>query len=313
MGLFMRQTVLRICLLAAMLFAAACSARPTSQAPSSISPIPGFDHIFVLVLENRSFTDVIGSPHMPRLNGLAKENTLLTQYTGIGHPSLPNYIAMISGDTQGIDKDCKDCFVNAEMLADRLEAAGRNWKTYQEDMPEPCFLGNAGKYVQKHNPFVYFDSIRLDSQRCAENVVALTALDADLASGSLPDFGLIVPNMCNNGHDCASAVADEWIGGMVDTLRQSPAVQQTRYLIVVTYDESASPKGVSGFVRRMTGQATERIATVLISSDVQTGFEDATPYNHYSLLKTILLAWDLPPLGHTADETVHAIRAPWIP
>lgn len=309
----MKQNLLRLCFVAALLFAVECSAQPTAQTPPNNTPIPAFDHIFVLVLENRSFTDVIGSPHMPRFNALAKENTLLTQYTGVAHPSLPNYIAMISGDTQGIDKDCKDCFVNAETLAERLEAAGRSWKTYQEDMPEPCFLGNAGEYVQKHNPFVYFDSIRLDAQRCAESVLPLTALDADLASGSLPDFSLIVPNMCNNGHDCASAVADEWIVRMVDRLRQSPAVQQSRYLIVVTYDESASPKGVSGFFRRVTGRATERIATMLISPDAQAGFEDVTPYNHYSLLKTILLAWDLPPLGHTADETVTAIRAPWIP
>ena len=309
----MKQTILGICLLAVMLLAAACSAQPAAQTPLSDTAIPAFDHIFVLVLENRSFTDVIGSPHMPRFNALAKENTLLTQYTGVTHPSLPNYIAMVSGDTQGIEKDCKDCFVNAETLAERLEAAGRAWKTYQEDMPEPCFLGDAGEYVQKHNPFVYFDAVRMDAQRCAENVVPLTMLDTDLASGSLPNFSLIVPNMCNNGHDCASAVADEWIVGMVDRLRQAPAVQQSRYLIVVTYDESSSPKGVSGFVRRVTGRATERIATVLISPDAQPGFEDATAYNHYSLLKTILLAWDLPALGHTADDTVSAIRAPWKP
>lgn len=309
----MKQTILGICLLAVMLLTAACSAQPVAQTPPSQTAIPAFDHIFVLVLENRSFLDVIGSREMPRLNALAKENTLLTQYTGVAHPSLPNYIAMISGETQGIDKDCKDCFVNAETLAERLEAAGRSWKTYQEDMPEPCFLGNAGEYVQKHNPFVYFDSIRLDAQRCAENVVPLTALDADLASGSLPDFSLIVPNMCNNGHDCASAVADEWIVRMVDRLRKSPAVQQSRYLIVVTYDESASQKGMMGLFQRLSGRATERIATVLITPNVQSGFEDSTPYNHYSLLKTILLAWDLPPLGHTADETVSAIRAPWKP
>ena len=296
-----------------MLFAAACSAPPTAQTPVSNTAIPVFDHIFVLVLENRSYPDVIGSREMPRLNALAKENTLLTQYTGVTHPSLPNYIALISGDTHGIENDCKDCFVNAENLADRLEAAGRKWKTYQEDMPEACFLGNDGEYMQKHNPFVYFDSVRQNQERCASSVVPLTTLEADLASGNLPDFALIVPNMCNNGHDCSATVADEWIGGMVDMLRQSPAVQQTRYLIVVTYDESALQKGILGFFQRLSGRATERIATVLIAPDAQTGFEDATPYNHYSLLKTILLAWDLPPLGHTADETVTAIRAPWKP
>jgi phospholipase C len=305
------KTLFSITLLA-LLIIAGCMPRAAIEAPPNDSPIPAFDHIFVLVLENRSYVDVIGSSEMPRLNALAKENVLLTDYSGVAHPSLPNYIAMVSGETHGIENDCKDCFLDAENLADRLEAAERTWKTYQEGMPEPCALGNAGKYVQKHNPFVYFDSIRLDAERCAANVLPLGDLDADLASGDLPDFALIVPDQCNNGHDCAPAAADAWIGSMVERLQASPEVQQTQSLIVITYDESQTPGGLTGLVRRITERNRERIVTVLISPVAKAGLEDSTPYNHYSLLKTILLAWGLPPLGHTADETVTAIRAPWI-
>src|SRR6266545_2919283 len=160
--------------------------------------IPNFDHIVILIFENKEFGTVIGNPDMPNFNQLADEYTLLTQFYAITHPSLPNYLALIGGDNFGIKSNCQDCFVNATSLPDLIEASGRTWKTYQEDMPEPCFIRDTDKYALKHNPFVYFDPIRLDVARCVRSVVPLTDLQSDIDSGTLPNFIFITPNICNS-------------------------------------------------------------------------------------------------------------------
>ena len=108
-----------------------------------------FPHIFIIILENKEFGTVIG-PHqgMPNLNLWASEYTLLTEYYAIRHPSLPNYLALIGGDTFGVDTDCNGCYQNALTLPDLIEASGRTWKGYFEDMPEPCYAGDTDIYVR---------------------------------------------------------------------------------------------------------------------------------------------------------------------
>ncbi len=149
---------------------AAPTLTPTLTTISTPEPlIPSFDHIVIIVFENKEYGTVIGNSDMPNFNRLANDYTLLTQFYAVRHPSLPNYLAMIGGDTFGITSDCNTCFVSAPSLPDLIEASGRTWKTYQEDMPESCFLGDKANYVQKHNPFVYFDAIRLNASRCDQD------------------------------------------------------------------------------------------------------------------------------------------------
>jgi chitodextrinase len=270
--------------------------------------VPDFEHIIMIVLENRDYQEVIGSQSMPFLNNLAHENVLLSNFYGVTHPSLPNYIAMISGNTQDITKDCTDCFVNQTNLTDYIEASGRTWKTYQEDMPSPCYVGNAKPYYQKHNPFIYFDSIRLDQQRCQRSVVPLTNLDADLAAGQLPNYAFIMPNICNSGHDCPPEISDGWLKDMLGKLQASPALGKNS-LIVVTFDEGGekSTGTCCGLGKKGGGQ----IATILVSPLAKAGFQDSTAYSHYSLLKTILAAWNLPELAKTQMSGTNLIEAPW--
>ncbi|MFN8477844.1 MAG: hypothetical protein U0074_08525 [Kouleothrix sp.] len=90
------------------------------------------------------------------------------QYYGVA-TNLPNHLALIGGDTFGIASDCTSCFVNKPNLVDQLEANGKSWKAYMESMPNPCFVGDAPPlYRQKHNPFIYFDNIRNDPERCGK-------------------------------------------------------------------------------------------------------------------------------------------------
>ena len=175
---------------------------PSATAEVKQNQVPNFDHIVLMVLENEDYQKIVDSPEMPLLNALAKKYVLLSNYFAVSHPSLPNYISLVSGDTQGITNDCRDCFVDQPNLADLIEKSGKTWKAYQEDMPSACFLGDADPYVQKHNPFIYFDSIRLDPTRCQQSIVPLTQLDKDLAANNLPNFSFIMPNICNSAHDC---------------------------------------------------------------------------------------------------------------
>jgi hypothetical protein len=218
---------------------------------------------------------------------------------------LPNYLALIGGDTFGIRTNCIDCYVNAPSLPDLIEASGRTWKTYQEAMPQPCYLQYTRRYAPKHNPFIYFDPIRTDTERCQNHVVALGELENDLATGQLPNFVFITPDLCNSGHDCGLDVVDAWLDTWLQRLWAYPALAQEG-LIVLTWDEGQSEQGCCGFE-----PGGGRVATVLISPWVKRGFQDDTPYNHYSLLKTIATAWNLPLLGHAADAQTPLIVAPW--
>jgi phosphatidylinositol-3-phosphatase len=288
--------------------AAALQARVASKpaaAPAAIG-IPNFEHIVLIMLENRDYQTVMDGTQMPLLATIAQQNVLLSNYFAVTHPSLPNYIALMSGSTQGITSDCTNCFVNQPNLADEIEASGRTWKAYLEGMPSPCFAGDSGSYAQKHDPLIYFDSIRLNTARCDRSILPLTSLDGDLANKTLPNFSYIMPNLCNSGHDCSAATADKWVNGMVNKLQAAPALGNNS-LIIIAFDEGSgkSTAGCCGLPSPAGGQ----VAVVLISPTALPDMSDNTPYSHYSLLKTILTAWSLPALGNTAQA--QAITAPW--
>jgi hypothetical protein len=267
--------------------------------------VPAFDHIVMILLENKEISTVIGNPQMRNFNRLAKENTLLTQHYAIMHPSLPNYLALVGGDTFQITQNCEDCFIDARSLADEIEESGRTWKTYQEHMPEPCFIGSTLRYVQKHNPFIYFNAIRLDQARCQRSIVPLTELETDLNNNTLPNFVFITPDLCHSAHDCDLKTVDEWLTPWVERLQSYPPLAKNG-LIILTWDE-----GQGQHTCCELSEGGGRVATILISPNAKKGFQDETQYTHYSILKTILQAWDLPEIGHSADPQTNLITAPW--
>jgi hypothetical protein len=285
------------------------SPSPAPATPAPVTGVPNLDHIVLIMLENRDYKTVIGpNSQMPLLNTLAQQEVLLSNYFAVTHPSLPNYISLVSGSTQGITSDCNTCFVNQPNLADLIEASGRNWKSYEESMPSACFIGDANPYVQKHNPFLYFNSIRLNPARCDRSIVPLTTLETDLANNQLPNFSFIMPNLCNSGHDCSAATADKWVTDMVAKLQASPALG-INSLIIIAFDEG-SDKSIAGCCG-LGSPAGGQVAVVLVSPTTLPEFTDNTPYSHYSLLKTILTAWNLPALGMTTQGSIQAITAPW--
>ncbi len=276
--------------------------------PTPVPLVPDFEHVVIVVLENKEFGTVIGNSKMPYFNQLAQKYTLLTQLYAVTHPSLPNYLAMIGGDTFGINFDCTKCNVNEPSLPDQIEASGRTWKTYQEDMPSPCFAGSDyNGYAMKHNPFIYFQPIRLDSTRCNRSIVPLTQLSTDIAAGALPNFLFITPNLCNDAHDCEVSVADGWLQKLMTQLQPALDATGKPYLIILTWDEGQGNHSCCGLPKLAGG----RIATILISPQAKTEFQDDTAYSLYSILKTIETAWNLKLLRHAADEQTTLITAPW--
>jgi phospholipase C len=211
----------------------------------------------------------------------------------VTHPSLPNYLALVSGSTQGITSDCTDCIVDATSLADSLETAGRSWKTYAEGLPSAGFTGGgSGRYAKKHDPLLYFRSIA-DNPARRVRVVPLPQLSVDLRAGTLPDFSLVVGDLCHSMHDCSVPVGDAWLRRIAPPLLKLP-----KTAVFVIFDEGATNRGGGGHV-----------AALVLGTAVRRGVKNRGLTSHYSVLRTIEDSWNLPLLGHSRH--VLPITAIW--
>jgi phosphatidylinositol-3-phosphatase len=186
----------------------AASAGPASGS-SRNAAAPGVDplkHVFVIMMENTSFDDLLSpsNANTTFIQQLAANNGLATNYFGVTHVSLPNYIAATSGQTWGSNSDdlAQAPLFDHQNLVDQLEAAGVSWKAYMEDLPFPGDTVSAtpdGLYVRKHNPFLMYPDVFQNPAR-AGKVVPLTQLSTDLSTGNVPQFVWITPNSCNDMH-----------------------------------------------------------------------------------------------------------------
>jgi phosphatidylinositol-3-phosphatase len=259
-------------------------------APSAGQSTDG-SHVFIIVLENREFDQVIGNRGVPYLNRLAGHGALAVRYFAITHPSLPNYLAIVGGSTFGIQSDCTACSAQGSSLALQLEEAGISWRAYMEGMPSVCFSGAyAGGYAKKHNPFAYFPSIRGDPDLCA-NLVPGAVLSDDLAGGNLASFSWITPNLCHDAHDCGIGAADRYLSGLAPQLLARLGPQG---FLIITFDEGVTDRGCCQLAHG------GRIATILAGPGVRQGAQLRKPYDHYSLLRTLEDAFALPHLRNAA-------------
>jgi phosphoesterase family protein len=151
---------------------------PPSIQTASAATVPALDHVFVIVMENHSYDEIVGSASAPFLNSLSASGSLASNYYGVTHPSVPNYLALTGGSTYGISTDCTTCWISAANIGDSIEGAGKSWKAYMESMPAPCYIGDSYPYMQKHDPFVYFNDIRTNTARCQGHVVPYSAMSS---------------------------------------------------------------------------------------------------------------------------------------
>ena len=246
--------------------------------------VPSFDHVVVFVFENKEREQVLGSRSAPTINRFAKQYANLTAYYAVTHPSLPNYIALVSGSTGGIKTDCTECSVDIPTLADSLEENRLTWRTYAEGLPYSGFTGAVfRRYAKKHNPFLYFRSIVGDDQR-RNRIVPLARLGADARARALPDFSLVVPDMCSSMHDCSVAVGDRWLRGVVQPLLKLP-----RTAIFVLFDEG-----------RTWARGGGHTPALVVGTAVRPHRRYRAFSGHYEVLRTIEDAWSLPLLGASA-------------
>lgn len=264
---------------------------PTASlsAPSSRAPTAGaggFDHVVMIVEENKPATDILGKAAAPYINKLAAVSAVANNYQALAHPSLPNYLALTSGTAAGITDDCSPgdhCTAAVPSIVDRIEQSGRSWKMYAESMPAPCTAGNSGKYAVRHNPFMYYPGVTGDRNHCAAHVVPFSQFSADLASAAtLPNYVFISPNLCNDMHDCPVETGDAWLAQQVPRILASPAFATQKSLLVITWDEGSDDNNSVGAI--FAGPAARK------------GYQSGAPYSHYSLLHTIEASWGLAPL-----------------
>jgi phosphatidylinositol-3-phosphatase len=277
----------------------------TACAAASAAEPARFDHVYVIILENHDFDDAFSTERTPFLYRLAREQGLATQYFGVTHPSLPNYLAMISGDEYGVGDDAPSCFasdlapmqschhVEGDTLVDSLEAAGLSFSAYLEGAPNAGALqqgfpgqGANALYAQKHNPFMYFDQIAKDPSRLAK-LKTFDALSVDLAAVA-PNFAFIVPNQCHDGHGlpmCRDEAQlqrdyDAFVASTVNMIRGSHNWTQNS-AIVVTFDE-----GEFSHKTAAAAQTDNRIPMIVVTQCGGAATSDAR-LDHYALLATI--------------------------
>lgn len=255
------------------------------------SGIPHLRHVVVIVLENRSFSPSHDTPYM---RSLVHRGALLTSYYAIQHPSLPNYLALISGHTYGVTTDGYSGTLQEPTIVDGLEARGLSWRAYIAGMPAPCYRGVAtGRYVKRHNPFMYFGGVTGNRTRCAR-VQPYTSFLSYLAHGKLPAFTWITPDLCDDGHDCPDSSVDAWMAANVPPILSSRAFKD-RGVLFVTHDE-ADRTSSSGCCAGLAfgGQ----VETIAVGYHIHPGIKVSEPADHYSLLGTIEKALRLPLIGH---------------
>jgi phosphatidylinositol-3-phosphatase len=268
---------------------AQCGGRP--PATTSAGAVSRLYRVVVVVMENKSCAQVVGSRQAPYLNGLARRYAFASRYFALTKPSLPNYVGLMGGSTFGIAKDCIDCTVHATNLVDQLERAGISWKAYMESMPRPCFRGvEAGRYVKRHNPFLYYANIASDARRC-RRVVPLDRLFRDVASGALPRYVWISPDLCHDMHSCPTRQGDRFLSRLVPMLLRAVG---PRGAIFVTWDEGADRS------RCCRLAAGGNVPLLVAGPGARPGARTAIGYDHYSLLRTIEDAFGLPRLRGAA-------------
>ena len=321
-------------------------------APAGAAATPAIHHVWLIELENKSYSNTLTGASDYIGKTLPSLGQVLTKSYAIGHASLGNYVAQVSGQAPNVitQADCarymdvvpgiagvggqavgEGCVYpkSVKTIADQLADAHLTWKGYMEDMGNsptrdhtvngacghPVFntadgtqVATSGdQYATRHNPFMYFHSI-IDTAQCA-NVVSLKPLAHDLATiATTPNFSWITPNLCNDGHDtgCAGTdVAGKKDGGLVSTNRwlatyvpmilSSPAYRAGG-AVIITWDESdtsdaasccGEAPGPGSPLPGITGAGGGHIATIVISQFTKPGTTNATPYNHYSVLRSI--------------------------
>jgi len=245
-----------------------------------------FDRVLIVVLENENFTSAMKDKF---LTDLGDKGALFTNFKGVAHPSYPNYLALIAGNTFGVHSDSQKNFPDDDQhrtIANLME----DWKNYAENYPakpgdpNPFLGGSKGRYARKHVPFLSFIRVQ---QKSFHNVVSVDTHDVnnafvsdiaaykrDAAKNPLPRYMFYTPNLDDDGHDSSLKVASEWLQKFLDTwLKLDDQLKGT--LVIITFDESEGH------------EASNRIYTAFLGDMIKPKTKVDKEYSHFSILRTI--------------------------
>ena len=272
--------------LAALLFSVAITAgafyaspaRATSQRPGK-NP-PHANNVVIIIMENRDYDPIIGSSAAPYVNRtLVPQSALMTDSHAVAHPSQPNYLALFSGSTQGIVNDSCPHTLGTDNLGAELIAAGKTFDGYSESMPIDGYGGcGTGEYARKHNPWVNFT-----------NVPSTSNLIYSGFPHSAPDVAIVIPNLCNDMHDCSTRTGDAWLKKNVPPILKYNRAHNG--LLILTWDEAEPDRNGSN-----------RIATLLVGPTVVPGSYNQH-INHYSVLRTIETIEGIPCIAYACQAS----------
>ena len=242
-----------------------------------------YQHVVWIWMENHTWSQVFGNASASYLNTLAGKCGTDSAYASVGSPSLPNYLGATSGSTQGIadDGDPSVHSFTVDNLFRQVRADGGTERSFVESMPGPCDLVSGGSYAAKHNPDVYYAGGN-DRSACQADDVPISAFSSVLASGRLPTFTSITPNICNDMHDCSVATGDQWLATWVPQILATDSYRSGTTALFIVWDEPTPP------------------ANVVVAPSVQPGTVSGTAVTHYSLLRATEEMLGLPLLGGAA-------------
>ncbi|HTM21363.1 MAG TPA: alkaline phosphatase family protein [Kofleriaceae bacterium] len=282
--------------------------------------VPLFSHVFLIMMENTSYSSLRDADNAPFMTGLFTSAAYSSNYHGVAKPSLPNYLAMTSGSDMGVACDCdpvgNDCnaltcnsissaFIDCgcaqtevQHIGNQLDAAGKTWRNYAEDLGTPCNLETSGNYATRHVPFLYYDDVSGNADRCAEVILDYSELTGDMAAP--PALAYITPNLIHDMHDPSPSTSenlangDAWLSAQVPMITGSDAYQD-RGLLLIVWDEDDSLIG-----------GDNPIPFFVLSPLARSGgFEATARIDHYNLLATLEDGLGLGRLGSAA--TAHPL------
>jgi phosphatidylinositol-3-phosphatase len=271
--------------LAAILAVIASFVGPVETAPAighvhvhaaPIGTLPRLAHVVVIVFENHERGAVLGSGAAPTFDRLATRFAEATHDDAVAHPSLPNYLALISGSTHGVTSDCTDCAQHGPTIGSQLTAAHRTWATYAEGFP------GGPRFAKKHVPFLYFAGD-------ASHVLSIDRFD----SAHLPAYSLVIPDLCHDMHDCSVETGDRWLRRFAD-----PLLSLADTAIFIVFDEGTSDAGGGG-----------NVPLVIAGTAVEPHSSFTEPTSHYGVLRTTEALLGLAPLGRA--RTARPITGVW--
>ncbi|MFF3286906.1 alkaline phosphatase family protein [Streptomyces sp. NPDC003023] len=253
----------------------------STQSVSATAAIPKYDHVVIVLFENKNYSSIKGSSNAPYLNKLAAEGTLFTKSYGLTHPSQPNYIRLFSGATQGITNNtCKD--VTGPNLGQQLVDKGISYRSYSEGLPSAGYRGcSSGRYYRKHAPAASFPTVSNSTYH-----VPFSQFPTDYSK--LPTVSFVTPDMCSDMHDCSIGTGDNWMKNKLGGYAEWAKTHNS--LLIQTFDEDS-------------GSSVNQIFTTFTGQHVKAGYQSTTPVDHYTILRTLEDMYGLAPLGNAANKS----------